>query len=364
MPISSLQISHLRNIISTNITCSPHFNLFFGDNAAGKTSLLEAIYYLGTGKSFRSNHHNHVIHSNENAFTIFAELTSDSVVLPIGVQRSRDGAMQIRINEENVKSIAEISQQLPIQLISSDSHRILSDGPKVRRQFLDWGLFHTNSLFFSQWKTFQKLLVQRNAALKARAPHDELLIWNHAFSVAGEALTTMRRAYLIEFLPFFNDIMGVLLNGVSITANYLQGWDEQYPLEGCLNKHVSRETIVGHSLFGPQRADLYLSANELPAHDALSQGQQKLVSYALRLAQGLHLQSITNKIPVYLIDDLPSELDAEKRALVTAILSGVNAQVFITGIESSDLEPILALCGENRMFHVKHGVVLRGMMEQ
>ncbi len=357
MHITSLQITQLRNICSTQIDCAPQFNLFFGDNAAGKTSVLEAIYYLGAGKSFRTHQHNHVIQQSEDQLMLFARLHSDDVLLQIGLQRSRDGYLQIRFNEETMHSIAEISYALPIQFIGSDSHRILSDGPKCRRQFLDWGLFHTNPLFYSQWKTYQKILIQRNAALKARAPRNELLIWNEQFSKAGEALNLLRKAYLDDFLPVFNKIAPVLLENTPLSVDYFPGWDRNITLDACLNQNVSRETMIGHSLYGPHRADLMLTVNDLPVQDGLSQGQQKLVSYALRLAQGVHLHSCTSKTPIYLIDDLPSELDPQKRVLVTEILMGLCAQVFITGIESHDLQDIYDRNHENKMFHVKHGVV-------
>lgn len=357
--ITSLQITQLRNIRNIQIECAPQFNLFFGDNAAGKTSVLEAIYYLSTGKSFRTHHHNHVIQQSEDQLMLFAHLHSNDMSLQIGLQRLRDGSLQIRFNEETLHSIAEISYALPIQFIGSDSHCILSEGPKYRRQFLDWGLFYTNPFFYSQWKTFQKILTQRNAALKARAPRNELLIWNEQFVKAGEALNVLRKAYLDDFLPVFNKIAFVLLENVSILIDYLPGWDRNITLETCLNQNVSRETMIGHSLYGPHRADLVLTANELPVQDGLSQGQQKLVSYALRLAQGLYLQSCTSKTPIYLIDDLPSELDPKKRILVTEILVSLCAQVFITGIESHALQEICDQHHENKMFHVKQGVIMQ-----
>lgn len=350
-------------MIAAEIQCSPQFNLFFGDNGAGKTSVLEAIYYLGTGKSFRTHHHDRIIQHDQNQLTVFVRLNAN-ISTAIGLQRLRDGSIKIRINETDIRSVAETSRYLPVQFIGADSHRILSDGPKCRREFLDWGLFHTNPTFFTQWKLFQKLLEQRNAALKARAPQDELMIWNQEFARAGEALTAQRQAYVDDFSSVFNEIIAVLLEDVAISMDYLPGWNQIASLEACLNQHVSRETLVGHSLYGPQRADLMLTVNESPAQDELSQGQQKLVSYALRLAQGIHLQSNTGKTPVYLIDDLPSELDPQKRSLVINILSKLNAQVFITGIESTDLGEILALNRDNRMFHVKHGVVMECVREE
>lgn len=353
MSLTTLQITHLRNIVSSTIRCSSQFNLFFGDNAAGKTSLLEAVYYLSMGKSFRTHQHEHVIHHTENAVTLFGQFDET----PVGLQRSRNGSMQIHINAEKVSTAAQISRRFPVQFIGSDSHRVLSDGPKCRRQFLDWGLFHTNPLFYDHWKTFQKILAQRNAALKARASQKELSAWNNEFAEIGETLHALRKNYLADFLPFFEKIIMILLADINISLEYIAGWDQDIALASCLNQNVSRETMVGHSLYGPHRADLSILTNQSPAVDVLSQGQQKLVSYALRLAQGLHLHSITEKAPIYLIDDLPSELDAQKRMCVVEILSQLQAQAFITGIEACDLQDILLLNNNNQLFHVKHGVI-------
>ena len=357
MAITLLKIDQLRNIEQAEIICSPHFNIFFGNNAAGKSSILEAIYYLGTWKSFRTHQSERVINSEADNMTLFAQVESGQSILPIGLQRFRDGSSKIRISEQSVSSITKISHYLPIQFIASDSHRILSDGPKCRRQFLDWGLFHTNPSFYSLWKNFQKLLAQRNIALKSHASQKELAIWNREFALVGEQLNQRRQRYVSDFLPGCTEISRVLVAGASLSLNYFSAWDTQLTLETCLNQNVSRETLAGHSLFGPQRANLEINVDNFPAEDGLSQGQQKLVSYALRLAQGLQLQSTGNKTPVYLIDDLPSEFDLHNRKLVIEILLRLRAQVFVTGIESCDFIDILALHADNKMFHVKHGTI-------
>ena len=357
MSISSLQITKFRNIVSANLTFAPTFNLFFGDNAAGKTSLLETLYYLGTGKSFRTHLHDRVIQYAADAFTLFSEIQYGDTLIPVGFQRSRDGSRQIRIHEQNKSSIAEVSLYLPVQFISADSYRILMDGPKGRRQFLDWGLFHTNATFYTQWREFQKILMQRNAALKARAPKEEMLAWNQALANAGNPLDASRRLYIDNFSPHFQKIVDFLLPGQHIHYDYLPGWDQELSLEACLRNQLTKEYQLGYTLHGPHRADLMLSVNDLPAQDVLSQGQQKLLSYALKLAQGFHLQLAAAKTPVYLIDDLPSELDSHKRLSVMKILADINAQVFITGIEEADIQTMLSLAPSAQMFHVKHGVI-------
>lgn len=358
MPIQSLQITQFRNLLNAAFDCAPHFNLFYGDNGAGKSSILESIYYLSLSKSFRTSHTDRLISDNREDFVIFSKYLHNTVTIPIGVQRTRTSGSLIHINEAVIKSTAEISRYLPIQFIGSDSHRILTDGPKVRRQFLDWGLFYTNPDFFNLWKAFQKTLNHRNAALKARAPKNEIVVWSQQLAKLAEVLHSMRENYVNTFLPFFNQIITALLDTPEVQLQYFPGWDTSNQLLFCLETNIFRELQIGHTLFGPHRADLVITAEKTPVQDVLSQGQQKLVSYALRLAQGLHFQSTaTNEKPIYLIDDLPSELDSEKRNLVISILDKIEAQVFITGIKRADFDEILPLNGKNKMFHVKHGVV-------
>lgn len=352
VPISLLKISNHRNIAAITIPCSPQFNLFFGDNGAGKTAVLEAIYYLSCGKSFRTNHLERMILGDLSELTIFSQLTNGD---QLGLQKSRSGESTIRYNEKTISSITQLSQSIPVQFIGTASHRILLDGPKARRQFLDWGLFYTCPHFYPQWREYQKLLSQRNAALKARAPMDELTTWNHMVAATGEALNKLRVNYINEFAPYFTKIASVLLRDIHIDFSYSQGWNSDCSLLESFNRNVSRETLFGYSLYGPHRADLTISINDIPAQDVLSQGQQKLLSYALRLAQGLHSQQCTTKSPIYLIDDMPSELDPEKQFLVASILRNINAQVFLTAISADDLLGFINPHESNMMFHVKHG---------
>ena len=205
---------------------------------------------------------------------------------------------------------------------------------------MDWGLFYTCPQFYPQWRNYQKLLAQRNAALKENVSRETLSSWSVALAEAGEALDRLRAAYLEDFLPIFYEITAVFIPTVKITTDYAQGW-EGATLLTCLTQQLFLEPQTGHTLFGPHRADLVLTVDNLSITDVLSQGQQKLVSYALRLAQGIHLKTTTEKTPAFLIDDLPSELDNQKQRLVTQILEKLNAQVFVTGIHQDELERMI-----------------------
>lgn len=353
--ITSLQLTHFRNLTSVSLSCAPRFNLFFGNNGAGKTALLEAIYYLSCGKSFRTSQIDRIIHHDSSEFIVFSTFNDCG---KLGIQKNREHSPVVRYNTETVKSVATISQFLPVQFIGTSSHRILIDGPKVRRQFLDWGLFYTYPHFYPQWRDYQRVLEHRNAALKARLTHNELTTWNQQIAAIGEAISSLRKNYLIEFLPYFNKIISVLLPDSHIDIQYSQGWRPDSTLLDCLKNNVSRETLFGYSLYGPHRADLLITADNKPAQEVLSQGQQKLISHALRLAQGLFFEKITGKAPIYLIDDMPSELDGEKRLLVIRVLHDMKAQVFLTAIDQKELLGLHDFDVSSKMFHVKHGDIV------
>lgn len=361
--LKSLQIDNFRNISSMMLTFSQKFNVFFGDNAAGKTSILEAVYLLATAKSFRTNHSEVLINHEQTDFTLFSMLDDEFSPIPVGLQRNRAGILQIRLRGEAVRSISAVSELLPVLFIGSDSHRILMDGPKVRRQFLDWGLFHVKVRFLTCWREYQRLLTHRNMALKARVSREEMLVWNVELASVGENLHAFRKSYVEAFLPYFQKLLEIFFDDSAISARYFPGWGAEVSLLEALNNQVSREMQIGHTLSGPHRADLLITVNGLPAEEVLSQGQQKLVSYALKLAQGVHLRETADKKPIFLIDDLPSELDIENQYRVSKILQRLESQVFVTGIDQEALEKLLDPAIESKMFHVKHGELQREPLE-
>lgn len=356
MSIQLLRIAHFRNIHFADIHCIPRFNLFYGDNAAGKTTLIEAIYYLSVGKSFQTHSHDVLIQNQENAFVLFAHLSNDT---SLGLQRYRDGSRQIKMNETAISAFAELAVHLPVKLIDANSQRIITEGPRARRAFLDWGLFHTNATFWSDWRQFQKLLVQRNAALKARLPKLELQSWNGDFVRLAEQIDLARKNYLVDFIEFFIKMGDLLFDPTQkIDIKYYPGWEENFSLQACLDKNLNREYQISHTLSGPHRADLRFLVNDAPVEIFFSQGQQKLISYVLHLAQGLHFQSIKNQSPIYLIDDLPSELDLKNQEKMIRALANMDAQVFLTGIKAEDLSKIILLDHSSKMFHVEHGNII------
>jgi DNA replication and repair protein RecF len=357
MSITRLEIHNLRNLIKIASDINSRFNLIYGQNGSGKTSLLEAIHYLGLGRSFRTHLNSRAINNESDSMAIFGQIANSENIIPIGIERTRNGEGRIRIHGENVNSTAELAKLLPIQFINAEAHRSLLTSPKHRREFLDWGVFHVEHSFFPVWLRSHRALKQRNAALRNKAPLPQIQLWDRELAVTATELNQLRENYINQFTPTFLDILRFLLPEHITNLNYQQGWPRGADLEQVLRDSVERDLQLGYSQFGPQRADLLLTVSKTPVQDILSQGQQKLLAYALRLSQGVLLQKQVNKKCVYLIDDLPAELDQTKQSLVAKILIELNTQVFVTGIERAQLMKLFP-AGNSKMFHVEHGTIV------
>jgi DNA replication and repair protein RecF len=354
--LRSLQVYNFRNLIEIQ-TENHRFNAFYGDNGSGKTSLLEAIHYLGLARSFRTRLQPRLINHQANAFSIVGQVIHRDTYFPIGIQRQHDSAYQIHISGEAAASAVELAKLLPLQLLDANAHELLSGETKARRQFLDWGVFHVEPVFFSAWQRAERSLKQRNAALKLQADQAQLQAWDAEFAQASQELHGLRSEYIKAFIPMVTKILENLLADSPLTLHYYSGWAEDEDLAAVLRRSLAYDYRVGYTRFGAHRADLQLRIGNVPAKDILSQGQQKLVAYAMRIAQGMLLQQI-NKPCTYLIDDLPSELDSKKRQKVMQVLALLNAQVFVTGIARHDFADLLP-APETHWFHVEHGRLRR-----
>ena len=358
MYFKKISINCFRNIQSLSLELSPRLNIFYGDNGAGKTSLLEALYYLGLGKSFRTHLASRVINDEQELLILTAELADDNSQHFLGIERHRNGDRTIKFDRELQASIAPILRILPIQLLSVDSYRYFSDGPGDRRAFIDWGVFHMKNSFLTCWQHYNRVLKQRNSALKHGLPQSEVTVWDREFIDLSEEIHELRTDYLAEFKPIYQDIFKKLLPDFESTdIRYKRGWAQDRELINLLSEQYPRDFALGYTSSGPHRADLQLYINKCPADDVLSQGQLKLAAYALHLAQGILLKKQTSIPPIYLIDDLPSELDPHKQKLILDIINELSGQVFITGITMDSLQQLTADEGA-KVFHVEHGQVV------
>lgn len=351
MLLQQLSIQGLRNLKQVKLDFA-QLNVIYGDNGSGKTSVLEAIHYLALGRSFRTHLASRVINYDCDDFILFGRTQSHA----IGLQRFRQGDVAIKIDGQKAKKLTELLDHLPLQLITPESFDLLTGGPKNRRQFVDWGVFHMEPDFYAIWNKCKRLLKQRNSLLKRKASYKEISYWDRELVLYSQQLSELRNRYINSFNGVLQGIIERFLPDIEVTVSYSQGWDKKSDLTQLLEKNYPRDLALGYTTAGPHKADLRLRCGKIPVDDALSRGQLKLLVCALRIAQGVHLNTQVDKQTIYLVDDLSSELDQQKRQVLIDQLVDTNAQLFLSVIDSDQIKQQTSKY-QTKMFHVEHGVI-------
>ncbi|MFV8818911.1 DNA replication/repair protein RecF [Haliea sp. E17] len=354
-----LQISGVRNLRQVRLDELGPVNVFFGPNGSGKTSALEAIHLLGMARSFRGNPRSLITHG-ESSCTVFGQLVQGNIGL--GVEREMGGEARIRVSGNPIQSVSELVEYLPLQVINADSFDLLNGPPAGRRRFLDLGVFHVEHGFYPQWKRYQRGIKQRNNLLRrGKIPDPQLPVWTREVADTGEAITSFRRAYFERLATRFLSYVQSLAPALSgIELRYRRGWDSKLELIQALESSLVSDLDQGFTHVGPQRADVRVLIEGRPAAEVLSRGQQKLVVCALKLAQGEIMAEAGGRSCIYLIDDLPSELDRHHAALVCSAIAAMdNIQAFVTCVEGDDLRSVWPpeKLEQLKMFHVEHGTI-------
>lgn len=355
MAISRLLVEKFRNLNAVDLELDRGFNFLVGNNGSGKTSLLEAIFYLGHGRSFKSAVTNRIISYDEPHFTLFGQIQESQHQWSVGLQKLRQGNTLVKINGEDGSKISDLAHLLPMQLITPEGLTLLNGGPSYRRAFLDWGLFHHHTGFHGAWSALNRLLKQRNAALSQHQPYAAIKVWDVELAKLAHQVSHWRAEYAEALRPEIEQTCQLFLPELEINVSFHQGWDKESDYAELLAQNFERDKALGYTFSGPQKADFRFKANGLPVEDVLSRGQLKLLMCALRLAQGEHLMKEKQRSCIFLIDDFASELDQYKRALLAERLQKSQSQVFITAITQGQLKEMRVEMG--KLFKVEEGKI-------
>ena len=355
MSLHKLDIYGVRNIQRESISFAPTFNFIYGQNASGKSALLEAIFILGRAKSFRSTSIKSVINFQHDHLTVSAQvLQSNGLNNTVGIQL--DGKnIEIRINQQASQKRSDLAYTLPLQLIHPKSYELLDAGPQIRREFLDWGVFHNEQNFLPAWRRYKKALLQRNVLLKSKKT-SQIDVWDKELVNYGTIVDSYRFHYLEKFTPVFVEIAEIFVPVEKFELNLVSGWDNGKSFHQGLIDDFDKDLRYGFTHSGPHRGDLQLMINQRLAKDFISRGQLKLLVLTLKLAQVQLLMKETNKIGCILIDDFAAELDVINRSKVLSYLSKTGCQVIITATDANHFGD-LRYIHNYKMFHVEHGSI-------
>jgi len=353
MSLQRLEVHQFRNLSSLEINLNTGLQVIYGENASGKTSVLEAIHVLCSGKSFLGASPRKMQQFKKTAFLLAGEVKqADFAKQPLAF-RWEDNHIHLKVGFASVKRASDYALIQPVQAVSPLSYRLIDDTPDIRRRFMDWGVFHVKHGYSQVWRQFQRTLGQRNAMLSSGTDRRTLSAWDNEYVKLSEELDRNRNTYVDQLTEALNSITQRLFPDQPIRINYQPGWDRKRGLSGQLEESFSRDMGRKFTYFGPQRADLSIRLGQQSAKDTASRGQKKLITFALYLAQATLQQQIGHREGLLLIDDLPSELDAQHQHMVLGMLKDLPMQVILSCI---DINQLGRIDGEiNKMFHVKQG---------
>lgn len=357
MRVERLILNNVRIIQSAQLNPHPVLNVIDGKNASGKTTILEAIHLLGSGRSFRTHKVDTVIQQGSDELSAFAEIAkSDGLRHRLGILKRRGQPIKVKVDGSMVTTSSQLAATLPVQVVSPESNILLNGGPKFRRAYLDWGLFHVEHRFHEAWRRYERALKQRNTLLRNHSVDSVRAPWDQEILQHGNEIHQVRQPYSAHLADTVQDTFRTLFGSeLELDIRYQQGWKSGRSLEESIALAQERDKEVGFTQVGPHRADWKLIYRGQPAEVSLSRGQQKLLIIAMKVAQIVDFAERTGHTPVVLFDDLVSELDKERRQSVLSFLIALGAQLFVTGTDANELLGESDSAREFRMFHVEQG---------
>jgi DNA replication and repair protein RecF len=327
MALRRLQVTDFRCLQKAEIDLDDRFTLVSGPNATGKTSLLEAIYLLGRGRSFRTRRLDHLIRHGCERFIVFGEVQGKERQVALGVEGGPLG-IRARIGAADA-SLAELALVLPVQIIDPEVHKLIEEGPSRRRRYLDWGVFHVEPRFIADWQRYHQVLKQRNAALKSGQSKAATSAWDGDLLRTGEQVTLARSRYVSRLMDHARET-GRSLLGKDLMLSYRPGWARDLSFAEALTQSWNQDTARGATQVGPQRAEMTIMLDGMVAKDHISRGQQKLLAAALLIAQIQLFPPDSAFQPSLLLDDPAAELDDERLAVLIDAVSAQPLQLIVT----------------------------------
>lgn len=341
MIIRSLSLTGFRNLATQSIDFHSKCNVFYGANASGKTSLLEAIYYLSHLRSFRQREFAKIIGDEHEFLRLITKCHNDISEHLVGIEVNKQEHI-VRVDATPLKQRSTLAKMLPCLYLDPETGKLLTDSPKFRRQFMDWGLFHTEANYHHLWQNYDRALKQRNIILRQKQNPKLLDSYDELLVQFGEQITQKREAFITAIFEKASPLLSKLINQpFEWSMEYRKGFTGNNFAEE-LKSQREKDFIMGHTRAGPHRGDFVVKANHKNVSEYLSRGQIKLASIALTLAQIQLFQNYNEAQNVILLmDDMSAELDKQHREILLEEFLKLNVQLFITCLEENEFPELI-----------------------
>ncbi len=353
MKINKLELKNYRNIENIYLSPCEGVNIIYGENAQGKTNILEAIFLFTGLKSFRSSKDSELVMFGKDFSQIKAEFETASRTQSAEIKIT--DRRRATLNGVNLRAPAELMSRFPAALFSPGFMSLIQNGPSERRKFIDSAICQIKPRYAMLLSEYTKLVKQRNAILKDNEDIKSVRLFldciNDAFINLGEEIYKERKEYLDILLPFVSDIYSGLSSGKEeISFSYLRkGYHGEETLGEIVKNHEKADINAKMTLTGPHRDDIEININGVSARSFGSQGQKRSAAIALKLSEAEVIKRITGEDPVILLDDVMSELDTLRQDYILNHIK--DRQVFIT---CCDPGSILRM-SEGKTFSIKEG---------
>ncbi len=357
MIIKSIELRNFRNYEELDIHFDSHTNILYGDNAQGKTNILEAAYMSGTTKSHKGSRDKEIIRFNQNESHIRTIVRKNEKDYQIDMHLRKNGAKGVAINKIPIKKASEIFGILNIVFFSPEDLNIIKNGPSERRRFIDLELCQLDKLYLSDLSRYNKVLNQRNRLLKDICYRQELIdtlpVWDTQLLSYGRSIIKKRRQFVEELNEIISEIHSRISGGKEhLVLKYEPSIDDIF-FEDELMRAKSRDLKICQTTVGPHRDDLLFSIEDVDIRKYGSQGQQRTSALSLKLSEiDLVKRSIKNT-PVLLLDDVLSELDSSRQNYLLNSITDIQTIITCTGLE----EFVRNRFEINRIFQVVNGKV-------
>lgn len=353
MYFNSIKLENFRNYRTQTLVFHEKLNLFLGHNAQGKTNLLESLFVMSLGKSFRTNKDADMIGFGKDYARVVAEIREANEETEIDIQYRPEGKL-IKVNGLKIPRAVDLLENVYIVVFSPDDLRIIKDGPESRRRFLDRELCQIKPVYYSDLGNYKKVLKQRNSLLRDERRDKNLLsVFDESLASYGVRLVKERK----KFVERLQEISSRIHSDISmasefLTIDYETSVTDKEEYRYILEKNLEKDIYKGHTSFGPHKDDLKIEVNGVDIRVYGSQGQQRTAALSMKLAEIGLIKQETGKDAVLLLDDVLSELDASRQRFLIESMKDV--QVFIT---ATDIDPkVKGLLPEGFEFSIEKGI--------